>query len=86
MRALLDENINTSRELGLTWELAQSLQLRANILANRGDWVGDATRDADEALELFDRLGDAWGSAEALSARAEALERQGDFTLAAATY
>ncbi|GHE68568.1 AfsR/SARP family transcriptional regulator [Streptomyces capitiformicae] len=86
VRAILDENINTSRELGLTWELAQSLQLRANILANRGDWVGDATRDADEALELFDRLGDAWGSAEALSARAEALERQGRFALAAATY
>jgi tetratricopeptide (TPR) repeat protein len=60
--------------------------MRANILANRSDWSGDATRDADEALELCERLEDAWGAAEALSARAMSLERTGRFDLAAADY
>ncbi|MFF7393927.1 BTAD domain-containing putative transcriptional regulator [Streptomyces scabiei] len=86
LRAILDANIRTCRELGYTWELAQTLQLRANILANRSDWAGDATVDADESLEIFDRLGDAWGAAEALSARGEARERQGRFASAAADY
>ncbi|WP_328544896.1 AfsR/SARP family transcriptional regulator [Streptomyces europaeiscabiei] len=86
LRAILDSNIRTCRELGFTWELAQTLQTRANILANRSDWAGDAITDADEALEIFDRLGDAWGAAEALSARGESLERRGEFVLAAADY
>ncbi|MGW5604966.1 BTAD domain-containing putative transcriptional regulator [Streptomyces sp. NPDC003753] len=86
VRTVLDESVRTCRELGYTWELAQTLQLRANIFANRGDWAGDATRDADEALEIFRRLGDAWGAAEALSARGEANERRGDYLLAAADY
>ncbi|MFM9557502.1 AfsR/SARP family transcriptional regulator [Streptomyces caniscabiei] len=86
LRAILDANIRTCRELGYTWELAQTLQMRANILANRSDWAGDATVDADESLEIFDRLGDAWGAAEALSARGEARERQGEFASAAADY
>ncbi|WP_328839614.1 AfsR/SARP family transcriptional regulator [Streptomyces europaeiscabiei] len=86
LRAILDSNIRTCRELGFTWELAQTLQARANILANRSDWAGDAITDADESLEIFDRLGDAWGAAEALSARGESLERQGEFVLAAADY
>ncbi|MCC9704656.1 hypothetical protein E4N62_04930 [Streptomyces sp. MNU76] len=86
LRAILDTNIDTCRSLGFTWELAQTLQLRANILANRSDWAGDAIADADDALEIFDRLGDAWGAAEALSARGESLERRGEFALAAADY
>ncbi|WP_328222837.1 AfsR/SARP family transcriptional regulator [Streptomyces sp. NBC_00310] len=86
LRAILDANIRTCRELGYTWELAQNLQMRANILANRSDWAGDAATDADESLELFDRLGDAWGAAEALSARGESLERRGEFALAAADF
>ncbi|MFM9693780.1 AfsR/SARP family transcriptional regulator [Streptomyces europaeiscabiei] len=86
LRAILEANIRTCRELGFTWELAQTLQTRANILANRSDWAGDAITDADEALEIFDRLGDAWGAAEALSARGESLERRGEFVLAAADY
>ncbi|MEE1766272.1 AfsR/SARP family transcriptional regulator [Streptomyces sp. SP18BB07] len=86
LRAILDANIRTCRELGYTWELAQTLQMRANILANRSDWAGDATVDADESLEIFDRLGDAWGAAEALSARGEARERQGEFAAAAADF
>ncbi|MEV6382516.1 BTAD domain-containing putative transcriptional regulator [Streptomyces sp. NPDC051773] len=86
LRAILDANIRTCRELGYTWELAQTLQMRANILANRSDWAGDATADADESLEIFDRLGDAWGAAEALSARGEARERQGEFAAAAADF
>ncbi|MDX3689290.1 BTAD domain-containing putative transcriptional regulator [Streptomyces europaeiscabiei] len=86
LRAILDSNIRTCRELGFTWELAQTLQARANILANRSDWAGNAITDADESLEIFDRLGDAWGAAEALSARGESLERQGEFVLAAADY
>ncbi|MFE2320895.1 BTAD domain-containing putative transcriptional regulator [Streptomyces sp. NPDC059441] len=86
MRAVIDATVQTCRELGYGWELAVSLQMRANILANRATWAGDATRDADEALELFTRLGDAWGAAEALSARGEAHERRGEFALAAADY
>lgn len=86
MRSVIDATVQTCRELGYEWELAVALQMRANILANRATWAGDATRDADEALELFTRLGDAWGAAEALSARGEAHERQGEFTLAAADY
>lgn len=85
-RVILDETVNTCRELGYAWELAQSLQMRANILANRTDWAGDATRDAEEALQLFIRIGDAWGTAEALSARGEAKERRGDFAGAAADF
>jgi tetratricopeptide (TPR) repeat protein len=60
--------------------------MRANFLANRIDWAGDAARDADESLEIYRRLGDAWGTAEALSARAEAHERRGDHARAAADY
>jgi predicted ATPase/DNA-binding SARP family transcriptional activator len=86
MRSVIDATVQTCRELGYEWELAVSLQMRANILANRATWAGDATRDADEALELFTRLGDAWGAAEALSARGEAHERRGEFELAAADY
>ncbi|MBA2948716.1 AfsR/SARP family transcriptional regulator [Streptomyces himalayensis] len=84
--AVIDESIRTCRELGYAWELGMALQLRANILANRSDWAGDATRDADEALEVFTRLGDAWGTAEALSARGEAQERKGEYAAAAQTY
>ncbi|MFJ7047411.1 BTAD domain-containing putative transcriptional regulator [Streptomyces sp. NPDC101112] len=86
LRGILDASIATARDLGYTWELAQALHMRANILANRSDWSGDATRDADEALELCERLGDAWVAAEALSARAMSHERTGRFDLAAADY
>ncbi|MEU8648939.1 BTAD domain-containing putative transcriptional regulator [Streptomyces sp. NPDC048737] len=87
IRVIVDANIRTARETpGYEWELAACLQMRANVLANRSDWAGDATRDADESLEIFRRLGDAWGTAEALSARAEAHERMGAYRLAAADY
>ncbi|MGW0839142.1 BTAD domain-containing putative transcriptional regulator [Streptomyces sp. NPDC002787] len=86
LREILDAGIATARDLGCTWELAQALHMRANILANRSDWSGDATRDADEALKICEGLGDAWGAAEALSARAMSLERTGRFDLAAADY
>ncbi|MEV6616479.1 BTAD domain-containing putative transcriptional regulator [Streptomyces sp. NPDC051051] len=87
IRVIVDANIRTARETpGYAWELAVCLQMRANVLANRSDWAGEATRDADESLEIFRRLGDAWGTAEALSARAEAHERMGAYRLAAADY
>ncbi|MEU9898183.1 AfsR/SARP family transcriptional regulator [Streptomyces phaeochromogenes] len=86
LREVIDASIATCRELGYQWELAGSLQMRANILANRADWAGDATRDADESLEIFVRIGDGWGAAEALSARGEARERKGEYQLAAADY
>ncbi|MEV6741955.1 BTAD domain-containing putative transcriptional regulator [Streptomyces sp. NPDC051104] len=86
VRVVMDEAVRTCRALGHAWELAQTLQVRANLLSNRTDWTGDATQDADEALEIFIRLGDAWGAAEALSARGEANERRGDYLLAAADY
>jgi predicted ATPase len=83
---VLDENVRTCRALGYRWELAMTLQMRANLLANRSELAGDATRDADEALDIFHSLGDAWGTAEALAARAEARERTGDFAGAADDY
>ncbi|MFD4245431.1 BTAD domain-containing putative transcriptional regulator [Streptomyces sp. NPDC058525] len=83
LQRVIDATVDTARELGYRWELASALQLRANILANRADWAGDASRDADESLALFRELGDAWGCAEALSARAESLEKRGEYALAA---
>ncbi|MEU1332041.1 BTAD domain-containing putative transcriptional regulator [Streptomyces sp. NPDC005865] len=83
LRVTVDETVAACRELGLGWELAAALQMRANMLANRTDWAGDAIRDADEALRVFQELGDVWGVAEALSARGEARERRGELTLAA---
>ncbi|GHE82530.1 ATP-binding protein [Streptomyces fumanus] len=87
LRTIMDASVRTCRETpGFEWELAGALQMRANLLANRTDWAGDAARDADEALAMFERLGDTWGTAEALSARAEAYERKGEFLRAAADY
>jgi tetratricopeptide (TPR) repeat protein len=87
LRGVVDATVRTSRETpGYDWELAASLQWRANLYANRSDWAGDATRDAEESLEIYRRLGDLWGTAEAFSARAESHERKGRFDLAGADY
>ncbi|MCH0564978.1 AAA family ATPase, partial [Streptomyces sp. MUM 2J] len=87
VREIFEASIRTCRSRpDFEWELAVCLGLRANITANRTDWAGDATRDADEALEIFRRLGDAWGTAEALSARGEVRERRGEYRAAAADY
>ncbi|WP_455569742.1 AfsR/SARP family transcriptional regulator [Streptomyces rubrogriseus] len=87
LREIMDATLRTCRETpGYEWELAGGLQMRAQMLANRTDWAGDAVRDADESLEIYERLGDAWGMAEALSGRAEARERVGEYRLAAADY
>ncbi|MFE7704703.1 BTAD domain-containing putative transcriptional regulator [Streptomyces sp. NPDC057486] len=83
LRELLDETVRSCREFGYEWELAAALQMRANVLANRPDWAGEARADADESLEIFNRLGDAWGAAEALSCRGEAYEKKGEYTSAA---
>ncbi|MEU5492569.1 AfsR/SARP family transcriptional regulator [Streptomyces griseofuscus] len=87
IRTIADANVETCRNTpGFEWELANALQMRANFLANRTAWAGDATRDADEALAIYRRLGDDWGTAEALSARGESLERKGLYAEAAADY
>ncbi|MDX2545289.1 AfsR/SARP family transcriptional regulator [Streptomyces sp. WI04-05B] len=85
LSVIVGESVRTCREAqpAYEWELAACLQMRANVLANRSDWAGDATRDADESLEIFRRLGDAWGAAEALSARGEARERRAEYDSAA---
>ncbi|WP_404960385.1 AfsR/SARP family transcriptional regulator [Streptomyces sp. 147326] len=83
LQRVVDETVETARAFGYRWELASALQLRANILANRADWAGDASRDAEESLALFRELGDDWGCAEALSARAESREKRGMYALAA---
>ncbi|MFD3541804.1 BTAD domain-containing putative transcriptional regulator [Streptomyces sp. NPDC058662] len=83
LQRVVDETVATARALGYRWELASALQLRANVLANRADWAGDASRDAEESLVLFRELGDDWGCAEALSARAEAREKRGEYACAA---
>ncbi|WP_326669133.1 AfsR/SARP family transcriptional regulator [Streptomyces canus] len=87
LRKVIQATVDTCRVTpGYEWELAAALQWRANLLANRSDWAGDAIRDAEEALEIYERLGDLWGTAEALSARAEAHERKGEWHAAAADY
>ncbi|MEV7541919.1 BTAD domain-containing putative transcriptional regulator [Streptomyces sp. NPDC089915] len=86
LKRVVDETVTAARTLGYRWELASALQLRANILANRADWAGDASRDADESLALFRELGDDWGCAEALSARAESREKSGAYGLAVQDY
>ncbi|MFJ3668243.1 BTAD domain-containing putative transcriptional regulator [Streptomyces sp. NPDC090106] len=87
LREIIDATVHTARTTpGFDWELATSLQWRANVFANRADWAGDAIRDADESLAMFRELGDLWGTAEALSARAESQERQGRHALAADDY
>jgi predicted ATPase/DNA-binding SARP family transcriptional activator len=84
---ILNACVETCRATpGMEWDLAAVLQMRANLLANRSDWAGDAARDADESLEIYRRIGDLWGTAEALSARGEAHERVGEYRLAAADY
>ncbi|MFB0620035.1 BTAD domain-containing putative transcriptional regulator [Streptomyces sp. AGS-58] len=84
---IVDACVRTCRDTpGYEWELAGALQMRAGLLANRTAWAGDATRDADESLEIYRRLGDAWGTTEALSARGEAHERKGACQEAAADY
>ncbi|WP_405815959.1 winged helix-turn-helix domain-containing protein [Streptomyces sp. NBC_01390] len=88
LSVIVGESVRTCREAqpAYEWELAACLQMRANVLANRSDWAGDATRDADESLEIFRRLGDAWGAAEALSARGEARERRAEYAAAATDF
>lgn len=83
LRHLLDETVRAAREFGYEWELAAALQMRANVLANRPDWAGEAHTDAAESLAIFHRLGDDWGMAEALSSRGEANERTGAYVRAA---
>ncbi|MFI6420856.1 BTAD domain-containing putative transcriptional regulator [Streptomyces sp. NPDC050842] len=83
LRELLDATVAACRRHGYDWELANALQMRANMSANRADLAGQAAVDADESLEIFARLGDAWGAAEALSSRAEAHERRLEFAAAA---
>ncbi|MGW8782197.1 AfsR/SARP family transcriptional regulator [Streptomyces sp. NPDC055796] len=83
LQQVLDASVDTARELDYRWELAAALQVRANWLANRAAWSGDAARDADESHALFESLGDDWGCAEALSARAESREKRGEYAAAA---
>ncbi|MFI6013914.1 AfsR/SARP family transcriptional regulator [Streptomyces sp. NPDC051243] len=87
VRTIIDAAVDTCRGVpGYEWDLAANLQMRANLLANRTEWAGDATRDADESLAIYRRLGDRWGTAEALAARAEAHERRGEYREAAVDY
>ncbi|MFE1547208.1 BTAD domain-containing putative transcriptional regulator [Streptomyces sp. NPDC058718] len=83
LRELLDMTVEACRRHGYDWELANALQMRANMFANRADLADEARDDADESLEIFVRLGDAWGAAEALSSRAEAHERRLEFEASA---
>ncbi|MFF0478651.1 BTAD domain-containing putative transcriptional regulator [Streptomyces sp. NPDC004284] len=86
MGEALEAHVAACRRYGYDWELANALQLRANMLANRADLAGRAGADAEESLGIFVRLGDSWGAAESLSARAEARERLLEFEGAAQDY
>ncbi|MER5882546.1 BTAD domain-containing putative transcriptional regulator [Streptomyces sp. NPDC001941] len=80
---VLDETVRTCRERGYDWELAAVYQMRANVLANRGDTAQEAVGDAERSLELFRACGDAWGQVEALAALGEAREHLGRYEEAA---
>ncbi|MFJ1746602.1 AfsR/SARP family transcriptional regulator [Streptomyces sp. NPDC088116] len=82
LRQVMDEAVEACEAFGYEWELAAALHVRANALSNRSEWTGDARRDADRSLAIYERLGDIWGMAEALSARGEAREKAGEFVLA----
>ncbi|WFB09868.1 NB-ARC domain-containing protein [Streptomyces sp. LX-29] len=84
--AAIDGAVRTCRELGLVWELAFALHLRAKIVQWRQRHGRTADDDSDESLELFIRAGDAWGAAEALSGRGEAREQRGEYERAADDY
>ncbi|MEU2114475.1 BTAD domain-containing putative transcriptional regulator [Streptomyces sp. NPDC016459] len=86
LHEILDTTVEACRRYAYDWDLANALQLRANMLANRGDLASAAIRDAEESLEIFVRLGDSWGAAEALSSRAEARERRLEFEESAADF
>ncbi|CAM5670928.1 hypothetical protein SSPIM334S_08548 [Streptomyces spiroverticillatus] len=86
LRDAINTTVQACRDFGYEWELAGALEMRANIFANHTAWVGDARRDADESLAIFERLGDSWGAAESLSARGEAYERTGEYAAAADAY
>ena len=86
LRHVMDETVEACEGFGYEWELAAALHVRANALANRSEWAGDARRDADRSLAIYERLGDVWGIAEALSARGEAREKAGEFALAGEDY
>ncbi|MER7396409.1 BTAD domain-containing putative transcriptional regulator [Streptomyces sp. NPDC000151] len=83
---MVDETVRGCREFGYDWELAFILQLRARIQNDRPGGLDQASRDADEALEIFRRLGDAWGVAEALAGRGETHEGHGAYGPAADDY
>ncbi|MET9374968.1 BTAD domain-containing putative transcriptional regulator [Streptomyces sp. NPDC002992] len=83
LREMLDATVEACRAHGYAWDLANVLQWRANMLANRTDLARAASADADESLTLFIGLGDAWGAAEALSARGEAREKRCEYEGAA---
>ncbi|WP_338676311.1 BTAD domain-containing putative transcriptional regulator [Streptomyces sp. SCSIO 30461] len=83
LRRTIDETVRGCAEYGYEWDLGVALQMRANVLVNRGEWPGDARADADRSLGIFERIGDLWGAAGALSARGEARQMRGEFALAA---
>ncbi|MGK4583634.1 AfsR/SARP family transcriptional regulator [Kitasatospora sp. HPMI-4] len=86
LRPMLDEAVEGCRRHGADGDLAFILQIRARML---NDWSGgldEATRDSDEALELFTRLGDRWGMSEALSSQGETAAKRGDSVRAAEAY
>ncbi|WP_431044743.1 AfsR/SARP family transcriptional regulator [Streptomyces sp. P1-3] len=85
LRKAVDGAVAASRELGLAWELAFGLHLRAKMVRDTGG-TGSHHADADESLRIFTEVGDAWGAAEALSARGELFEAVGEYEAAAADY
>ena len=83
---IIDAAVENCRALGHDWELACALRIRAKVLVDRPETVGQAVRDTGESLEIFSRIGDRWGVAEALSCRGETREEHGDFAGAAEDY
>ncbi|MFI5521433.1 AfsR/SARP family transcriptional regulator [Streptomyces platensis] len=86
LAALVDGAVRACRGFGYDWELAYILQLRSKVFNDHPGGLGQAARDADEALRLFLRIGDAWGAAEALAGRAESHEKRGAYGAAADDY
>ena len=77
---LASSSVTASQALGLSWETAAALVLRAYGSIMLGD-TAHAGQDADEAIHLLDPLEDSWGLVHAeamLGAIAQAEHRFGD--------
>jgi predicted ATPase/transcriptional regulator with XRE-family HTH domain len=84
MRALLEESVETWRQLGLSTGLAYACTLLGFVKARKLDSSGFAL--LEEGVALFEMLGDKWGLAYALNSFGNAKTWTGELTEARSFY